>query len=177
MVSLSYLKTMSEYGLIFVQVALQLREYFEQGNVADEKDRKNAAVLLKKMAECLSKIEVEVRSENPKLGHSVGAMREYLSAFSAIFTPLLGETKAREVQSDILGMFTGADRELGPMISGFMELKRYTNDGMVSEAHTNASIATITLVQGQLEALADLIIFPESFAETDSNNTGDDPDV
>ncbi len=172
MVSLSYLKTMSDYGLIVVRVAFQMHEYFAQVIELDEKKRKKAAELLEKMAECLGKIEVEVRSESPDLGHHVGAMREYLSAFPAVFIPLMGEAKARDVQADILSVFTGGNTELGPMISGFLELKKYTKDGAVSEAHTNASIATMELARGQLSALALLIEFPDAFQDKDNDRVG-----
>ena len=177
MVSLAHLTTMSDYGLVFIRVLFQMREYIDQANGANVKDRKKAADLLEKMAECLGRIEVEVRADRQDLGRDIGAMREYLAAFPSIFTPLLGETKTKEVQANMCSLFVRGDSEFGPMGGGFLELKKYTEEGLVTEAHANASIATITLVQGQLGALADLISFPESFAETDSNNTGDDPDV
>jgi hypothetical protein len=154
------LRTMSEQGLLFLKLAFQLQSLIDQMAQQKVAQRKDAAKLLNNIADCLDTIEHEVRSGGSNLPRHVGSMKTYIETFDHVFGPLIGQSKARSLKGEMLSLFVGSGRDsfgddsLGPMVAGFLELRKLTASGTVDELHTNSSIATLSLVAGQLTALA-----------------------
>ncbi|GGH57117.1 hypothetical protein GVY41_13730 [Frigidibacter albus] len=163
---IAYLLTFSESGLALLKIVFQLQSLMETSRAQDEAKRQKAAELLIEMANCLGEIEKEIRSDTPELGRLVGKVRAYIEAFPSVFGPLIENQRAKDYASQFSILFEGEPQTYGRMIDGLLELKRFESEDAVDSAHVNASIATLTLVQGQLEALSELIQFPEAFRDS-----------
>lgn len=152
------LRTMSEHGLLFLKIVFALQDSLEKYAEANSKDRTNAAILLRKMAACLKEIDKEVASENPNPAKHVGSMRVYLSGFKSRFAPIVGGPEAERLEKELLSLFVSKEGDDGPMISGFIALKKeYAKRGPAGDEHLSASLITLVQVREQLEATADVI--------------------
>ncbi len=153
------LRTMSEHGLLFLKIVFALQEALAKYNEANEADRAKAATLLRKMAACLKEIDQEVAAEKPNPAKHVGSMRVYLSGFKSRFAPIIGDRKAESLEQELMSLFDSTEGDDGPMISGFIALKKIAEEGLVGEQHLRASLITLVQVREQLEATADVIEF------------------
>ena len=161
------LRTMSENGILLLKAVMDLQSLMDRMSKKNSARRMEGARLLEKIADCLTELEIEVRAGGPKIPVLVGRMRTYIEHFEPVFVPLLGKQTAAKFREQLLELFvstpeaTFSGGTYGPMIGGFLELKKLTASGEVDELHTNSSIATLSLVEGQLRALADVLEFAE----------------
>ncbi|SDE85252.1 hypothetical protein SAMN04488117_101477 [Celeribacter baekdonensis] len=153
------LRTMSEHGLLFIKMVFALQDAIAKYSDANEADRVKAAELLRKMAACLKEIDQEVAAEKPNPTKHVGSMRVYLSTFKSRFAPVIGDREAEKLEHELMSLFDTTEGDDGPMISGFIALKKYAEEGLVDDEHLRASLITLVQVREQLEATADVIEF------------------